>query len=223
MYVVEKARRPSASCSCSISRRTGARELRYVAIAESHQRKGARQGHARRRRERRGERRGAGAPARRDDQLADTGNLDFYQRCGYRLLSIERDYFTPARGLSTRLRAQRAPRRRHGLDGPGALMGTLKASRSMSPRCAESRDFRLLWAGDGITAAGSQLTRVAAAFQVYELTGSTLDGRAPRARDDGAAVLRVDPRRRSGGPLRAAPRHHPHPARRYCLRARSRR
>jgi len=38
----------------------------------------------------------------------------------------------------------------------------------------ESRDFRLLWAGDGITAAGSQLTRVAAAFQVYELTGSTL-------------------------------------------------
>ena len=38
----------------------------------------------------------------------------------------------------------------------------------------ESRDFRLLWAGDGITAAGSQFTRVAAAFQVYELTGSTL-------------------------------------------------
>ncbi len=38
----------------------------------------------------------------------------------------------------------------------------------------ESRQFRLLWAGDGITAAGSQLTRVAAAFQVYELTGSTL-------------------------------------------------
>ena len=29
---------------------------------------------------------------------ADTGNLDFYQRCGYRLLSIERDYFTPVRG-----------------------------------------------------------------------------------------------------------------------------
>ncbi len=29
---------------------------------------------------------------------ADTGNLDFYQRCGFRLLSIERDYFSPARG-----------------------------------------------------------------------------------------------------------------------------
>ena len=38
----------------------------------------------------------------------------------------------------------------------------------------ESRDFRLLWTGDGITAAGSQFTRVAAAFQVYQLTGSTL-------------------------------------------------
>ena len=38
----------------------------------------------------------------------------------------------------------------------------------------DSRDFRLLWAGVGITAAGSQLTRVAAAFQVYEQTGSTL-------------------------------------------------
>ena len=38
----------------------------------------------------------------------------------------------------------------------------------------ESREFRLLWAGEGITAAGSQFTRVAVAFQVYELTGSTL-------------------------------------------------
>ena len=38
----------------------------------------------------------------------------------------------------------------------------------------ESRDFRLLWTGDGISAAGSQFTRVAAAFQVYQLTGSTL-------------------------------------------------
>ena len=37
-----------------------------------------------------------------------------------------------------------------------------------------SREFRLLWGADGITAAGSQLTRVAAAFQIYDLTGSTL-------------------------------------------------
>ena len=29
---------------------------------------------------------------------ADTGNLRFYQRCGFRLLSIERDAFTPATG-----------------------------------------------------------------------------------------------------------------------------
>lgn len=29
---------------------------------------------------------------------ADTGNLRFYQRCGFRLLSIDRDAFTPATG-----------------------------------------------------------------------------------------------------------------------------
>ncbi len=29
---------------------------------------------------------------------ADTGNLRFYQRCGFRLLSVERDAFTPATG-----------------------------------------------------------------------------------------------------------------------------
>jgi hypothetical protein len=37
-----------------------------------------------------------------------------------------------------------------------------------------SREFRVLWGADGITAAGSQLTRVAAAFQIYDLTESTL-------------------------------------------------
>ena len=29
---------------------------------------------------------------------ADTGNLRFYQRCGFRLLSVERDAFTPQTG-----------------------------------------------------------------------------------------------------------------------------
>jgi GNAT superfamily N-acetyltransferase len=29
---------------------------------------------------------------------ADVGNLRFYQRCGFRLLSVERDAFTPATG-----------------------------------------------------------------------------------------------------------------------------
>ena len=29
---------------------------------------------------------------------ADTGNLHFYQRCGFRLLRVERDVFTPRRG-----------------------------------------------------------------------------------------------------------------------------
>ena len=31
---------------------------------------------------------------------ADTGNLHFYQRCGFRLLRVERDVFTPARGYA---------------------------------------------------------------------------------------------------------------------------
>jgi hypothetical protein len=29
---------------------------------------------------------------------ADAGNLRFYQRCGFRFLSVERDAFTPATG-----------------------------------------------------------------------------------------------------------------------------
>src|SRR5918999_5973051 len=38
----------------------------------------------------------------------------------------------------------------------------------------ESRDFRRLWFGTGISAVGSQITTVAIPFQLYELTGSTL-------------------------------------------------
>lgn len=38
----------------------------------------------------------------------------------------------------------------------------------------ESRDFRRLWVGTGISAIGSQITTVAIPFQLYELTGSTL-------------------------------------------------
>lgn len=38
----------------------------------------------------------------------------------------------------------------------------------------ESRDFRRLWFGSGISAVGSQITAVAIPFQVYERTGSTL-------------------------------------------------
>ncbi len=72
------------------------RELRYVAVAEAYQRRGV--GKAMLADVATAER------ARGTDRLlvgttsADTGNLDFYQRCGFRLLSIERDYFTPARG-----------------------------------------------------------------------------------------------------------------------------
>src|ERR671916_3052973 len=38
----------------------------------------------------------------------------------------------------------------------------------------ESRDFRRLWFGTGISAIGSQITTVAIPYQVYAETGSTL-------------------------------------------------
>ena len=38
----------------------------------------------------------------------------------------------------------------------------------------ESRDFRRLWIGSGISAIGSQITTVAIPYQVYAETGSTL-------------------------------------------------
>jgi MFS family permease len=38
----------------------------------------------------------------------------------------------------------------------------------------ESRDFRLLWTGQAISVIGTQLTRVAVPYQVYDLTGSSL-------------------------------------------------
>ena len=72
------------------------RELRYVAIAESHQRKGL--GRAMLADVREAEASRGAARLVVGTSCADTGNLDFYQRCGYRLLSIERDDFTPARG-----------------------------------------------------------------------------------------------------------------------------
>ena len=94
-YVVEDGA-PPIGVVLVLDHAEGERELRYVAIATSHQRKGlgramlADVGEAER--ERRTQRLLVGT------SCADTGNLDFYQRCGYRLLSIERDYFTPARG-----------------------------------------------------------------------------------------------------------------------------
>jgi ribosomal protein S18 acetylase RimI-like enzyme len=72
------------------------RELRYVAVAEAHQRRGvgkAMLADVAEAEQARGTRRLLVGTT-----SADTGNLDFYQRCGYRLLSIERDYFTPERG-----------------------------------------------------------------------------------------------------------------------------
>jgi ribosomal protein S18 acetylase RimI-like enzyme len=72
------------------------REMRYVAVAEAHQRKGV--GKAMLEDVAAAERKRGTRRLLVGTTSADTGNLDFYQRCGYRLLSIERDYFTPQRG-----------------------------------------------------------------------------------------------------------------------------
>jgi GNAT superfamily N-acetyltransferase len=71
-------------------------ELRYVAVAEARQRTGigkAMLAHVTDATRARGINRILVGTS-----SADTGNLDFYQRCGFRLLTIERDYFSPARG-----------------------------------------------------------------------------------------------------------------------------
>jgi GNAT superfamily N-acetyltransferase len=41
--------------------------------------------------------------------MADTGNLRFYQRCGFRATSIEPDAFTPARGYPPDLTSEGIP------------------------------------------------------------------------------------------------------------------
>jgi GNAT superfamily N-acetyltransferase len=73
-------------------------EIKNMAVAESHQRRGV------------GAALVAAAvePARADGigalvvatAAADTGNLRFYQRLGFRLRSVERDAFTPQTGYS---------------------------------------------------------------------------------------------------------------------------
>jgi ribosomal protein S18 acetylase RimI-like enzyme len=95
MYVVEEGEAP-IGVVLVLDHGVHERELRYVAIAESHQRKGL--GKAMLADVRAAEAARGAARLLVGTSSADTGNLDFYQRCGYRLLSIERGYFTPARG-----------------------------------------------------------------------------------------------------------------------------
>jgi ribosomal protein S18 acetylase RimI-like enzyme len=71
-------------------------ELRYVAVAEAHQRRGI--GKAMLAHVADATRAAGSTRLLVGTSSADTGNLDFYQRCGFRLHSIERDYFSPARG-----------------------------------------------------------------------------------------------------------------------------
>ena len=95
MYVAEEGETP-IGVVLVLDHGGSERELRYVAIAESHQRRGL--GKAMLADVREAEAARGSARLLVGTSSADTGNLDFYQRCGYRLLSIERDYFTPARG-----------------------------------------------------------------------------------------------------------------------------
>ena len=95
MYVAEEGETP-IGVVLVLDHGEQERELRYVAIAESHQRKGL--GKAMLADVRAAEAARGAARLLVGTSSADTGNLDFYQRCGYRLLSIERDYFTPFRG-----------------------------------------------------------------------------------------------------------------------------
>lgn len=56
---------------------------------------------------------------------------------------------------------------------PGALRGLRALALDLTP-LRTSREFRLLWAGQGISFFGSQMTYVAIPVQVFMLTGSTL-------------------------------------------------
>ena len=169
-----RATLPSASCWCSSTANTAnsERELRYVAIAASHQRKGL--GKAMLADVRAAEAaRGAAAPRRRH-QLRRHRQPRLLPAVRLPVALDRARLLHPGPRVSARLRPERAARGRHGVDGPARLMGRFSGIALDVTPLRESREFRLLWAGDGITAAGSQFTRVAAAFQVYELTGSTL-------------------------------------------------
>jgi ribosomal protein S18 acetylase RimI-like enzyme len=96
MYVALDDENRDIGVVLALAHSPGEIELRYVAVAEAHQRKGigkAMLAHVT-----------EASRASKAERLlvgtssADTGNLDFYQRCGFRLHSIERDYFSPARG-----------------------------------------------------------------------------------------------------------------------------
>jgi MFS family permease len=56
---------------------------------------------------------------------------------------------------------------------PGVAGLLRRAAVDLTP-LRESRDFRRLWFGTGISAIGSQITTVAIPFQAYAITGSTL-------------------------------------------------
>ena len=60
-----------------------------------------------------------------------------------------------------------------GADKPGLVSRLRRVAVDVRP-LRESRPFRRLWFGTGVSAIGSQITTVAIPIQVYDLTGSTL-------------------------------------------------
>ena len=153
---------------------------------------------------------------------ADTGNLDFYQRCGYRLLSIERDYFTPVRGYPPDFVLNGLPAVDMVWMDLEILMGRLPRHRA---RChAAARVARVPPALGRRRHHRGRIAVHPCRRSVPGVRAHRLDadGRPARARHDGAALLRFDPRRSSRGSLRATPSDPADAGRRLALRPRAR-
>ena len=77
---------------------------------------------------------------------ADTGNLRFYQRLGFRFLSVERDAFT-AHGISRCHRHRRCPAAGPGVAFPGPARQSVGRA-GLAPQDAAGRASRLNVASD---------------------------------------------------------------------------
>ena len=218
-----KARRPSASCWCSITANRSA----SCATSRSQSHTNAR---------------GSGRPcsptcataeaARGTARLlvgtssADTGQPRLLPAVRLPVALDRTRLLHPGPRVSARLRAQRAVRRRHGLDGSQRETSTPDgpAPRHRARCHAAARVARVPPAVGG---RGHHRGRIA----VHPCRGGVpgvradridADGRPARARHDGAALLRFAPRRRSRRSLRATPRDPADAGRRFALRARAR-
>ena len=122
----------------------------------------------------------------------------------------------PGPRLPARLRAERAARGRHGLDGHAALMGRLRRHRAR--RHPAARVARLPPAVGGRRHHRGGLAAHARRRRVPGVRAHRLDarGRPARPRHDGPALLRIDPGWRSRRSLRAAPQSSCSPSSEGC-------